>query len=70
MPERVHDRGRRVSFCDVGGLLRDEESPGGHRRGSGSGGYDSVEMKALPEEVVLNDVGGLLGTVVERDGEV
>lgn len=81
VPEKAHDRGRRVSFCDVGGLLRDEESPGGGWRskesesasgsasGSRSGSYDSMEAKVASEEVMLNDVGGLLGTVVEGDKE-
>lgn len=85
VPEKAHDRGRRVSFCDVGGLLRDEESPGGGWRskesesgsgsasgsasGSRSGSYDSMEAKVASEEVMLNDVGGLLGTVIEGDKE-
>lgn len=74
-PERVYDRGRSVSFSDVGGLLRDEESPGRGRRSgasdsacgsaSGSGSYDSVVMKVPPDDMMFNDVGGLL-TVFEE----
>lgn len=81
IPERTHSRGRRVSFCDVGGLLRDESPGGGGGSrgstseatacGSGSVSCDSVETKvATAEDMLLNDVGGLLGTVVEGEGEV
>lgn len=82
VPERAYDRGRSVSFSDVGGLLRDEVSPGRGRRSGGSGGsdsacgsasgsasgsesYDSVVMKAPPDDMMFNDVGGLL-TVFEE----
>lgn len=75
IPGKVYDRGRSVSFSDVGGLLRDEESPGRGRRSggsdsacgsaSGSGSCDSVMMKAPPDDMMFNDVGGLL-TVFEE----
>lgn len=69
-----------MSFSDVGGLLRNEESPGRGRRsgGSGSGGsdsasgsasgsgsWDSVVIKVPPDDMMFNDVGGLL-TVFEE----
>lgn len=75
VPERAYDRGRSVSFSDVGGLLRDEVSPGRGRRSggsdsargsaNGSGSYDSVVMKVPPDDMMFNDVGGLL-TVFEE----
>lgn len=75
VPEKAYDRGRSVSFSDVGGLLRNEESPGRNRRsggsdsasgsGSGSGSYDNVVTKVPPDEMMFNDVGGLL-TVFEE----
>lgn len=75
VPEKAHDRGQSVSFSDIGGLLSSGESPGRNRRSegsdsasgsaSGSGGYDSVVIKAPPDEMMFNDVGGLL-TVFEE----
>lgn len=79
VPEKAHDRGRSVSFSDIGGLLRSGESPGRNRRSggsdsasgstsgstSGSGSYDSVVIKVPPDEMMFNDVGGLL-TVFEE----
>lgn len=80
IPKKVYSRGRSVSFSDVGGLLRNEESPGRGRRsgGSGSGGsdsasgsasgsgsWDSVVIKVPPDDMMFNDVGGLL-TVFEE----
>lgn len=82
VPEKAHDRGQRVSFSDIGGLLRSGESPGrnqwsggsdsasgsasgsGSGSASGSGSYDSV-VKVPPDEMMFNDVGGLL-TVFEE----
>lgn len=71
VPEKAHDRGQSVSFSDIGGLLHSGESPGRNRRSggsdsaSGSGSYDSVVIKAPPDEMMFNDVGGLL-TVFEE----
>lgn len=79
IPRKVYDRGRSVSFSDVGGLLRNEGSPGRGRRSggsdsasgsasesaSGSGSWDSVVIKMPPDDMMFNDVGGLL-TVFEE----
>lgn len=76
MPKKVYDRGGGVSFSDVGGLLRDMESPGRGRQSggndsacgstSGGGGCTNVETKVPPDEMMFNDVGGLLRTVIEE----
>lgn len=56
-PERVHsNRGRRVSFYDVGGLLGDRRES----TGSESGATTVVEG-GEGGQMMLNDVGGLLG---------
>ncbi|KAH8151399.1 uncharacterized protein LAJ45_04602 [Morchella importuna] len=56
-PERAHsNRGRRVSFYDVGGLL------GERRESSGSeSGTTTVVKGGEGGQMMLNDVGGLLG---------